>query len=97
MILAEKLIWAADSEPVLRQALQRPWWKLRFDDALEKRFDQGVASVQAKDARNNYFLAVFFCDVFAIADYRFLPDVYLTAWLLRFAVITPLFLSLIHI
>jgi len=90
--LEEKLKWAADSEPVLRQALARPWWKLRFYDELEKRFDQGVASLQARDARNNYFLAMFFCDIFAIADYRFLPDVYLTAWLLRFAVITPLFM-----
>lgn len=91
-VLAEKMKWAADSEPILRQALARPWWKLRFDGELEKRFDEGVASIQAKDARNNYFLAVLFVNVFAIADYRFLPDVYLTAWLMRFAVITPLFL-----
>lgn len=84
--------WAADSEPMLRQALARPWWKLRFDGDLEQRFDEAVASLQTKDARNNYFLAVLFVNVFAIADYRFLPDVYLTAWLMRFAVITPLFL-----
>ena len=90
--MAERLKWDADSEPVLRAALERSWWKLRFDDALEKRFDEGVAAVQTRDARNNYFLAILFCNMFAIADYRFLPDVYLTAWLMRFAVITPLFL-----
>ena len=90
--MVEQLNWTLDSEPLLREALARPWWKLRFDGELETRFDQRVAPIQARDARNNYFLAMFFCDVFAIADYRFLPDVYLTAWLLRFAVITPMFM-----
>lgn len=90
--MVEDLKWAEDSEPVLRETLSRPWWKLRFEGELEKRFDQRVAPIQAKDARNNYFLAMFFCNVFAIADFRFLPDVYVTAWLLRFAVITPMFM-----
>ena len=88
----EKLKWAAESEPVLREALARPWWKLRFDTELEARFDQSIASLQSRDARNNYFLAAFFCDIFAIADYRFLPDVYEIAWLLRFLLITPMFM-----
>ena len=90
--MGQKLKWAVDSEPGLRNALANPWWRLRFDDELEKRFDQSVAPGQAKDARNNYFLAAFICDIFAIADYRFLPDVYQIAWLLRFALITPVFM-----
>jgi len=90
--VAEVLKWTEDSEPELREALARPWWKLRFNGELERRFDERVAPIQAKDARNNYFLAMFFCNVFAIADYRFLPDVYLIAWVLRFAVITPMFM-----
>ena len=90
--MAEELRWTEGHEPQLREALARPWWKLRFESELEAIFDQKVAPIQAKDARNNYFLAMFFCNVFAIADYRFLPDVYLTAWLLRFAVITPMFM-----
>ena len=90
--MAEELRWTEESEPQLREALARPWWKLRFEGELETLFDQKVAPIQAKDARNNYFLAMFFCNVFAIADYRFLPDVYVTAWLLRFAVITPMFM-----
>lgn len=84
--------WSADSEPALRKALANPWWRLRFDDALECRFDQVVSDLHAIHARINYILALIFVDMFAIADYYFLPDVYQLAWLLRFGLITPIFL-----
>jgi len=83
--------WSADSETVLRKALANPWWRLRFDDVLEKRFNQIVTALHARHVRINYMLAVFFLDIFAVADYYFLPDVYQIAWLLRFALITPIF------
>ena len=89
--VVQKLEWAEDSEPILRKALASPWWRLRFDDVLEERFNQIVAALHAKHVRINYILAVFFVDMFAFADYYFLPDVYQIAWLLRFALITPIF------
>lgn len=84
--------WTADNEPALRKALANPWWRLRFDDVLECRFDQVVSALHAIHVRINYILAVFFLDMFAVADYYFLPDIYRLAWLLRFGLITPIFL-----
>lgn len=90
--MVQSLNWAADDEPALRKALTNPWWRLRFEDALECRFDQVVSALHAIHLRINYILAVVFVDMFAIADYYFLPDVYQLAWLLRFGLITPIFL-----
>lgn len=93
--MTSDLVWADEDETELRAALGRPWWQTRFPDTLEARFDDFIADKQAKLTRNNYWLALLFCNVFAIADYQFLPDVYPLAWLIRFAVITPLFLLVI--
>jgi len=95
--MVQKLKWALDSEPALRMALVRPWWRLRFDDELERRFDRIVTALHARNVRINYILAVLFFDIFAVADYYFLPDVYRIAWLLRFALITPIFMVAIWV
>lgn len=87
--------WANQNEDAIRSALAQPWWRLQFPGGLESRFDQSIADNQSKQTRNNYFLAVFFVNLFGTADYQFLPDVYLTAWLIRFAIITPMFMMVI--
>jgi diguanylate cyclase (GGDEF)-like protein len=87
--------WASQNEEAIRSALAQPWWRLQFPSDLECRFDQSIAENQSRQTRNNYFLAVFFVNLFGTADYQFLPDVYLTAWLIRFAIITPMFLIVI--
>jgi len=91
----EALNWAMENEEKLRSALARPWWSLRFPAGLEAQFDLRVAPTQSRQTRNNYILAMFICNLFAVADYQFLPDVYQTAWFIRFALITPLFLIVI--
>lgn len=93
--MPEDLNWTLENEEALRTALARPWWYLRFHADLEGQFDLRVAPAQSRQTRNNYIFAMFICNLFAVADYQFLPDVYQTAWFIRFALITPLFLIVI--
>lgn len=93
--MAEALTWVMEHEEALRAALGRPWWQFRFPAELEAHFDKAIAEKQARQSRNNYILALLFCDLFALADYYFLPDVYQIAWFIRFALITPLFVLVI--
>lgn len=94
--MADNGKWLGEQEESrLREALAQPWWRLNFPSELEQAFDASVASIQALHVRYNLILGLVLYDLFAFGDYLFLPDVYTTAWFIRFAIVSPMLLILV--
>lgn len=94
--MADSGKWTSEQEESrLREALAQPWWRLNFPSELEQAFDASVASIQALHVRYNLILGLVLYDLFAFGDYLFLPDVYTTAWFIRFAIVSPMLLILV--
>jgi diguanylate cyclase (GGDEF)-like protein len=83
------------SPHAIEVALQRPWWKLRLPPALEAAFEAETGPARCRRLFVYGLVGLLLYDAYLLTDLRLVPDIVDQAVLIRFGLVTPLFLAVL--